>query len=166
MAVFLQLSRVMLKYKEIILFFIFILASYGCRDDRVSPINNDVSSSHASLIENKVKDLSYTYNIVPSSIAIIDSLILENENTVIAGQIHSQKSKLTHSFLIMLDKSGNLIWEKILNFNNIKVPEKIYELPNGELLLIGYYTKIEGHKYAQVASDIWLQKCSLEDAKI
>ena len=163
----LQKPPVMIKFIRTILIVILILTFYNCKDNSISSSNNqkavnneDISAPKMAAVRRVVNDLCQPLEIQPTNITQKDYVSFNNNAQVITGVVYSKRSKLSHSFIIKLDQKNNYIWGHIINDENIIIPNQVSHLKNGDLLLIGYHTQIEGRKYAQASSDMLIQKFS------
>ncbi|HMA62207.1 MAG TPA: SH3 domain-containing protein [bacterium] len=118
----------------------------------------DVHPRYQDIIEKIMNDVRCNNAHSLSSILIRDQIVFQDSSRMIIGAIYLDDCKIMNMYLVKLDRNDELIWRKIVDNQNIIVPNKIYQLKDGNFLALGYYTQVSGRKYSQVVSDMYIQK--------
>ena len=118
----------------------------------------DIKPRYQDILEKIMDDVKCNHAYSISSVLIRDQIVFQDSSRLLAGAIYLDDCKIMNMYLVKLDRNDDLIWRKIIDNQNIIVPNKIYQLNDGNFLALGYYTQISGRKYSQVVSDMFIQK--------
>ncbi|MCF7886116.1 MAG: SH3 domain-containing protein [Candidatus Marinimicrobia bacterium] len=120
--------------------------------------NPQIPHKYISPVKNRIRKIAGGQNISASDIRTVDYLVLNNGDKIFTGYFYTEDSKYIKTFLIKFDKNDDYSWGKIINRNNIMVPNTLKNLMNNKHLVLGYFTQIEGKKYTPIASDMLIHK--------
>ena len=161
----LKLKKHLLSYLTV-----FLICSSSTFSIPLDQINikstSNIDPRYLESISHKINSIESDWEDSASSLKINDFIVLSDGNKFFTGTLYFNDKRLINGFLIKMDNKDNIIWTRIEKDDNIIVPQKIYDLNNKFLLITGYYTNIEGKKYSQVTSDIFIHKYSQDGHKI
>jgi hypothetical protein len=161
----LKLKTHLLSHLTVISIFSFF--TFGTPLDQINiKSTSAINPRYLDIISQKIDSIGSDWEDSASSFKINDFIVQSNGNKIFTGTLYFNDKRLINGFIIKMDNKDDIIWAQIDKGDNIIVPQKIYDFNSKFLLIIGYYTDIEGKKYSQVTSDIFIQKYSRDGRKI